>query len=800
MKKQRTNTLRKKIPNKKRMEETTVTSAVERNFLEQSKFQLLYPPTEKVGVILVDNFPALGKLTALRFIEWVQKNPEGVISLPTGKTPEYFIKYVSKYVKQWDAASVRKDLEANGIDPGVKPSLKKLHFVQIDEFYPIDPRQQNSFFYYVNKFYLSEWGLDPKRALLIDCSKIGLKEGLALEHVWPHDTVDLSLRYRTAKSDLEALQKEVLEGVDQWCVQYEEKIRALGGIGFFLGGIGPDGHIGFNVMGSDFYSTTRLTPTNYETQAAAAGDLGGIEVSRNRLVITIGLKTITANPDCVALIIAAGEAKAKVVRNAVQEKAHIRYPATALQSLKNARFYLTLGAAKHMEERQYEILHRSEAITPIQRDRVIIDLALAKRKKIRDLSADDLKADRFASEVLKQSGEDASAILETVEKNLLDKLQRGVHVGEGRTYLHTEPHHDDLMLGYLPYIVRHSRSAANTHHFITLTSGFTAVTNLFMLNLLRTLKVYLDTPEFVKLWEGGYFNPRNTAGKNRDIWQYLDGVASKWEETKEEGVSRRLLRNLITVFEDDDLDNLKNRINELINYFETQYPGKKDLPHIQRLKGMMREFEVECLWGYLGFDTSAVMHARLGFYQGEIFTEEPTIDRDVRPILNVLRKVNPDVVTVAADPEASGPDTHYKVLQVMAESLKAWEQESGRKDIEVVGYRNVWYRFHPAEANVYVPVSLNMFAVMSDSFMNAFSSQKGASFPSYEHDGPFSELAQKIQVEQYHMLKTCLGREFFTENPSRLIRGTRGMVFLNSMTMAEFYELSRSLKKSTENE
>lgn len=76
-------------------------------------------------------------------------------------------------------------------------------------------------------------------------------------------------------------------------MEYEEKIRTLGGIGFFLGGIGPDGHIGFNVRGSDHYSTTRLTEVNYETQAASSSDLGGIEVSKNRLVITIGLNTIT---------------------------------------------------------------------------------------------------------------------------------------------------------------------------------------------------------------------------------------------------------------------------------------------------------------------------------------------------------------------------------------------------------------------------------------------------------------------------------------------------------------------------
>ena len=35
----------------------------------------------------------------------------------------------------------------------------------------------------------------------------------------------------------------------------------------------------------------------------------------------------------------------------------------------------------------------------------------------------------------------------------------------------------------------------------------------------------------------------------------------------------------------------KIRIEEFVNYFETQYPGKKDLDHIQRLKGMCREWE-----------------------------------------------------------------------------------------------------------------------------------------------------------------------------------------------------------------
>jgi glucosamine-6-phosphate deaminase len=139
------------------------------------------------------------------------------------------------------------------------------------------------------------------------------------------------------------------------------------------------------------------------------------------------------------------------------------------------------------------------------------------------------------------------------------------------------------------------------------------------------------------------------------------------------------------------------------------------------------------------------------------------------------------------------------VLQATNAAIEQYVERSGNDDLKIWGYRNVWYRFHPSEANVYVPVSLNMFAVMENAFMNTFLSQKDASFPSYEHDGPFSELAQKIQVEQYQTLKICLGREWFHENPSALIRATRGLVFLREMDLDEFYRSSRRLKQMLEN-
>ena len=97
------------VSNRKQFEKTI--SRVERIALADSGRRFLYSPTEKIPVVEVKNFLLLGKLTALRFLEWVQNNPGGVIALPTGKTPEHFIKWVDYYLKNWNAIRVRDDLE-----------------------------------------------------------------------------------------------------------------------------------------------------------------------------------------------------------------------------------------------------------------------------------------------------------------------------------------------------------------------------------------------------------------------------------------------------------------------------------------------------------------------------------------------------------------------------------------------------------------------------------------------------------------------------------------------------------------
>ena len=193
-----------------------------------------------------------------------------------------------------------------------------------------------------------------------------------------------------------------------------------------------------------------------------------------------------------------------------------------------------------------------------------------------------------------------------------------------------------------------------------------------------------------------------------------------------------------------------------------------------------------------------ISHLRLGFYTGDVFTELPEKERDVEPVLQMLHDIRPTVISLALDPEGSGPDTHYKVLQTIAEAVRKWSAETDLSNLRIWGYRNVWYRFHPAEANVFVPCSLNSLAMLESSFHHCYLSQVDASFPSYEMDGPFSKLARKIWVEQLKSIQLLLGKNYFYQNPHPRIRAAHGLVFFKEMNVEEFLGQARELERSTE--
>ena len=747
----------------------------------------------RIPYVTVDNFPQLGLFTSLKFIEWVIENPDGIISLPTGKTPEHFIKWTQYFLENWKDKKAQDILKKYGVETKEKPFFSGLHFVQIDEFYPISSSQQNSFYYYVNKFYIDGFGLDRHKALLINSDEIPLYDGLHFTKVFPDSIPDLSLRFRECKDHQEHIQQQSIFMIDEWCTAYEAKIRALGGIGFFLGGIGPDGHIAFNTRGSDHYSTTRLTSTNFETQAVAASDLGGIEISRNRLVITIGLDTITNNPNATAIIIAAGEAKALVVKDALESEPSNVYPATSLHKLKNGRFYLTKSAGAALTD-SVDRYYKTGEWTQEKSERAVIDLCKRIEKYGHRLVLDDLKNDRYCK-LIPNLGE---STVQSVIDSISDKLQMGQANEKEQVYYHTGPHHDDIMLGILPHITRQLRDASNEFHFAVLTSGFTAVTNQFIIDILKDTKKFLDDGKIQMINFPDFFESGYKYKWDKDVSHYLNKVAAMDYMGRERGVCHRVARAIVEIYGVKSKDELRDTINEILSILNRSYDGEKNPSKIQKLKGMVREFEEELVWAHFGVQVKNVHHLRLGFYTGDIFTEQPERTRDVIPILEMLKNIKPTVISLALDPEGSGPDTHYKVLQAIAEAIRLWGKEADLSNLRIWGYRNVWYRFHPAEAEVIVPVSLNALAVLNNSFTDCYLSQVNASFPSYMLDGKFSKLTQKIWVEQLRDLQLLLGKDFFYLHKNPRIRASHGLLFFKEMNVEDFLKHARDLEKSME--
>jgi hypothetical protein len=55
-----------------------------------------------------------------------------------------------------------------------------------------------------------------------------------------------------------------------------------------------------------------------------------------------------------------------------------------------------------------------------------------------------------------------------------------------------------------------------------------------------------------------------------------------------------------------------------------------------------------------------------------------------------------------------------------------------------------------------------------------------------------------VFVDQYRMLRTCLGREFFEHSENPRLRSARGFVYLCKMALDEFSGNARALAEITE--
>lgn len=113
------------------------------------------------------------------------------------------------------------------------------------------------------------------------------------------------------------------------CRRYEEKIKKVGGVRLFIGGIGPDGHIAFNEPGSSLSSRTRMMSLTQDTIIANSRFFDNDVRKVPRTALTVGVGTVMDADE--VMIIVNGYNKARALRHAIEGGVNHMWTVSALQ-------------------------------------------------------------------------------------------------------------------------------------------------------------------------------------------------------------------------------------------------------------------------------------------------------------------------------------------------------------------------------------------------------------------------------------------------------------------------------------
>lgn len=229
-------------------------------------------------------------LVARLLADRIRRKPDAVLGLATGRTMERLYQRLTEEAV----------------------SFKKCTTFNLDEYIDLPPNDENSYRHYMQHHLYSKVDIDT-----------------ANTHVPDGNAADLKLA----------------------AAQYEQLIRAAGGIDIQLLGIGVAGHIGFNEPLSSIMSRTRdksLTPT---TRKQNAEMFGGEEHKVPKRALTMGVGTILDAKELILL--ATGRAKASIVAKAVEGPITSMISASAIQLHPNCKVIVDEEAAAELQGREY---------------------------------------------------------------------------------------------------------------------------------------------------------------------------------------------------------------------------------------------------------------------------------------------------------------------------------------------------------------------------------------------------------------------------------------------------------------
>ncbi|MCQ2398623.1 MAG: glucosamine-6-phosphate deaminase [Sphaerochaetaceae bacterium] len=136
------------------------------------------------------------------------------------------------------------------------------------------------------------------------------------------------------------------ENLKEECRRYEEKIKAAGGVDFFMGGIGVDGHLAFNEPGSSLDSRTREMPLEEDTRKVNSRFFDNDVNQVPKTALTVGIGTV-----CDArrvMVLASGKNKAHAVYQSVKGPVSTQWTCSALQNHANSMMLCDKEAASEL--------------------------------------------------------------------------------------------------------------------------------------------------------------------------------------------------------------------------------------------------------------------------------------------------------------------------------------------------------------------------------------------------------------------------------------------------------------------
>ena len=261
-------------------------------------------------VVILDDAHAVADYGADLFREQLRKNPASVFGLATGSTPLLLYKELIENNRKGEL------------------SFAEVTSFNLDEYMGLAPDHPQSYRHFMNREFFEHVDID-----------------LANTHVPPGD----------ADNPLTA------------CVEYEDRIRAAGGIDIQLLGIGRNGHIGFNEPTSCLVSRTRVKTLTLETIEDNARFFSEDEF-QPQLSITMGIGTIMEAR--LVVLLATGESKADAIKAMVEGPVSAWCPASALQMHPSTVVIVDEAAAskltnpdffKHIEAQNQALLARLRA-------------------------------------------------------------------------------------------------------------------------------------------------------------------------------------------------------------------------------------------------------------------------------------------------------------------------------------------------------------------------------------------------------------------------------------------------------